>query len=512
MELCITKRRKKMIRNSAFLAVWLLLLPAVVMADRGDTICYVVNSLKYRVLEWDGSVSVSDVDYAGKLPVSSDGTLILPSEVTLDGRTFPVSAIEKDAFSGHPELKHLIIGEGIQSVEDKAFQQCVNLESIHIPSSLEMLDDWSFLGCSRLKEIVVADGNPTYDSRGNCNAVISTCDNVLVKGCQATTIPASVTVIGRAAFYGLQSIHHINIPEGIERICACAFKECVNLSSMSLPKSLRTLDASAFWGCVSLAELDIPENVSKIGESVVAFCHNLEKMTVSSANKVYDSRNGCNAIVEKNKDRIVAACRSSKIQNGIKSIAPGAFVGVPVTEISIPGSVTEIGERAFWGCADCASIKVDADNAVFDSRGDCNAIMETATGKLVLGCARTVITERVREIGNSAFARIPMPCYMVIPEGVESIAENAFYLCPNMEMLVLPKSLRTIKWNAFSGCTGLQMVVASSPGLFIGDYAFAYNPNLYVADLPQNVTFESNRVFLGSPFQKVYERLYRIVE
>ena len=133
-------------KSSIFIAVWLFLLPVSVVADRGDTICYVVNSLKYRVLEWDSSVSVSDVHYGERLPVSSDGTLLLPSEVTLAGRTLPVSAIEDNAFYGHPELKHLIIGEGILALGENAFRQCVNLESIQIPSTLIMLDKWSFLG------------------------------------------------------------------------------------------------------------------------------------------------------------------------------------------------------------------------------------------------------------------------------------------------------------------------------------------------------------------------------
>lgn len=495
-------------RSSIFIAIWLLLMPVTVVADRGDTICYVVNSLKYRVLEWDSSVSVSDAHYGERLPVSSDGTLLLPSEVTLAGRTLPVSAIEDNAFYGHPELKHLIIGEGILALGENAFRQCVNLESIQIPSTLIMLDKWSFLGCSRLRKIMVADGNPKYDSRDNCNAIISTHDDMLIKGCQTTKIPASVTEIGPTAFYGQQSIASISIPEGIERICACAFKECVNLASVSLPQSLTIIDDAAFYGCASLTELDIPENVSKIGERVVSLCHNLKKMTVAPANKVYDSREGCNAIVEKDMDRIIAACGSSTIPEGIRSIASGAFYAVSVTEIFIPKSVTEIADLAFWGCADCVSIKVDEDNAVFDSRGDCNAIIESATGKLVLGCPRTVITDRVREIGNSAFARIPLPHCMKIPEGVETIADGAFAQCANMEMLVLPKSLRKIGSRSFWCCMDLQTVMANSSELYIGDNAFSYIPNLYAVDLPQNVTFESNMVFYGSPFQKVYEQMY----
>lgn len=170
--------------------------------------------------------------------------------------------------------------------------------------------------------------------------------------------------------------------------------------------------------------------------------------------------------------------------------------------------MTEIADLAFWGCADCVSIKVDEDNAVFDSRGDCNAIIESATGKLVLGCPRTVITDRVREIGNSAFARIPLPHCMKIPEGVETIADGAFAQCANMEMLVLPKSLRKIGSRSFWCCMDLQTVMANSSELYIGDNAFSYIPNLYAVDLPQNVTFESNMVFYGSPFQKVYEQMY----
>ena len=101
---------------------------------------------------------------------------------------------------------------------------------------------------------MVADGNPKYDSRDNCNAIISTHDDMLIKGCQTTKIPASVTEIGPTAFYGQQSIASISIPEGIERICACAFKECVNLASVSLPQSLTIIDDAAFYGCASLTD------------------------------------------------------------------------------------------------------------------------------------------------------------------------------------------------------------------------------------------------------------------
>lgn len=98
------------------------------------------------------------------------------------------------------------------------------------------------------------------------------------------------------------------------------------------------------------------------------------------------------------------ALTSINIPNSVTKIGKSAFRGCEaLTSINIPESVTKIGDFAFSGCKKLTSIIVASGNTVFDSRGNCNAIIETKTNRLIHGCANTVIPESVTEIGDNAF-------------------------------------------------------------------------------------------------------------
>ena len=102
-----------------------------------------------------------------------------------------------------------------------------------------------------------------------------------------------------------------------------------------------------------------------------------------------------------------------------------------LTSIEIPNSVTEIGERAFEGCTGLTSISVVSDNAKYDSRDNCSAIIETVTNILISGCKNTIIPNNVTEIGVAAF------------EG-----------CTGLTSIVIPNSVTEIGGSAFCGCVG----------------------------------------------------------
>ena len=89
-----------------------------------------------------------------------------------------------------------IIPEGTTEIGDRAFFDCTSLKSITIPDSVTRIGEEAFSHCENLKSIVVEEGNPKYDSRNNCNAIIETATNTLVFGCSTTIIPDSVTTIG----------------------------------------------------------------------------------------------------------------------------------------------------------------------------------------------------------------------------------------------------------------------------------------------------------------------------
>lgn len=504
MELCTMIRT-----NNRFLHLLLSLSISLSAFARQSVTYYIKDSLKYCVREDSSSVMVSVMAVADsvRLPVTKDGTLVIPASFSIEGHTYNVEGIEGDGFCLHPEIKHLVLNEGINYVGEYAFVQCVNLESIHFPSTVDWIGISAFKDCGMLTSITVEDGNDTFDSRSNCNAVIDTDDDKLILGCRSTQIPEGIVTIGTGAFDGQQKLDRIILPNSIKEIGNYAFINCTGLKHVTLPDSLETILNQAFAGCTSLEELFIPASVSEIEERIVAGCPRLKRIVVSPENRTYDSRNHCNAIIRTKDDCLVAGCSSTTIVDGIRSIAKQAFYYSNITHINIPASVTQIDEDAFSGCRFCIAIDVAPGNPVYDSRKECNAIIETATGTLVKGCGMTTFPSGVSKIGKYAFYGMTMPANYIIPEGITAIMDEAFSCC-NFYSVVLPKSLRDIKFYAFANCMQLTRIEMNSTDLHIGWCAFNHCYSLCAVRLPQNVTFERADAFDYTPYKEVYEREY----
>lgn len=145
-----------------------------------------------------------------------------------------------------------IIPEGTQKIEDRAFAWCDSLTSVVIPDSVTEIGERAFFGCSALTEIKVAEGNPKYDSRKNCNAIIETARNKLIVGCKSTNIPDSVTEIGESAFSGCKRLKSVTIPNSVTEIGESAFCGCDSLASVTIPDSVTKIGRGAFDGCSGL--------------------------------------------------------------------------------------------------------------------------------------------------------------------------------------------------------------------------------------------------------------------
>lgn len=160
------------------------------------------------------------------------------------------------------------------------------------------------------------------------------------------------------------------------------------------------------------------------------------------------------------------------IPSGTTEIEEDAFTErKELTSIDIPASVTQIDVNAFDGCTNLTSIKVSPHNKVYDSREDCNAIIETATNTLVLGCATTKIPEGVTTIGWGAFDGCKKLKNIEIPASVRIIEEGAFRYS-GIEQLELPPSLDVIGESAFEGCSKLKNLVIPASVKVIEESAF----------------------------------------
>ena len=163
---------------------------------------------KYEIKEGVGIIPEGTTKIEDK---AFEGCTDLNSVVILDS----VTEIGMEAFVGCSNLKKVIVPSSVTTIGQGAFWGCESLTEIVIPKSVSKIEPSIFGGCARLKSIVVDQGNKTYDSRDNCNAIVETATNCLVASCTKTTIPTSVTEIGIAAFRAAAHFKEITIPSHV---------------------------------------------------------------------------------------------------------------------------------------------------------------------------------------------------------------------------------------------------------------------------------------------------------
>lgn len=388
--------------------------------------------------------SVTTIGSGAFYDCSGFTSLIIPNSVTTIGNEAFVSC---SGLTGS-----LAIPNSVTSIGDRAFSWCSGLSSIFIPSSITVLEGNAFSCCAGIEQITVESGNPVYDSRGNCNAIIETAANTLVTGCVNTVVPNTVTIIGYDAFSGC------------------------GLTSVILPTSVTTIEDFAYGMCDNLTVVEIPNHVVSIGNGVFASCSGIEQITVEDGNPVYDSRGNCNAIIETVSNTLIQGCKSTVIPNSVVKIGDYSFRGYQsLTSIEMPDSVLEIGDWAF--CGSGLSGKLTIGNFVTNigdlSFSACNGLTSIEIGN------------SVTRIGKQAF----MECEnlsgdLIIPNSVIVIDEWAFFNWDEYGFdgtLVLGNSLDSIKYKAFGGCLFNTIVSLNDvPPTFDYELEIYPYPNLIV--------------------------------
>ena len=168
-----------------------------------------------------------------------------------------------------------------------------------------------------------------------------------------------------------------------------------------------------------------------------------------------------------------------------------------LTTVTISENVTSSSSFPFDNCTSLTTIVVDSNNPLFDSRDDCNAIIETATNTLVVGCKNTSIPNSVTTIGWAAFSGCTDLISVSIPNSVTTIEWSAFSGCTSLHSVIIPNSVTTIEQEVFNGCTSLTSITIPNSVTTIEYKAFEGCTSLASVTIPNRVTTIKEETFKG---------------
>ncbi len=263
-----------------------------------------------------------------------------------------------------------------------------------------------------------------------------------------------------------------------------AFLSCRNLLSVTIPNTVTSIGQQAFSYCDALKTMTIPKSVTSINRAIFSYDNNMETIVVEAGNPVYSSPNNCNAIILTAENKLIQGCKATVIPEGVECIGEYAFNGFSelktiklpsslkaieylafyqsgLTSIVIPKGMTNLSHGSFHSCVDLTSIRMESGGTKYSSPAGSNAIVETASGTLIVGCQTTIIPKNIKRIEQNAFAGHTPITELTIPNGVEEIGSAAFQYT-NIETIVLPHSVKKVEDGIFSSCAKLKTVYIGS--------------------------------------------------
>ncbi len=506
-----------------------------------------------------GSNVTWTLDSTGLLTISGEGEMESYSSVNKNGwiTTAP----------WQNRASTLIIQEGVTSIGGCAFFYCTGLTSVTIPDSVTSIEGGAFSDCTGLTSVTIPDSVTSIEG-----GAFSDCT-----GLTSVTIPNGVTSIGHDAFSGCTRLTSVTIPDSVTSIGEHAFSSCTRLTGITIPDSVTSIGEHAFSSCTRLTGITIPDSVTSIGSYAFSDCSNLtsvyfnakecadfkensnvfsnagkntEGMTITFGKNVknipsylcYASEYDSHTWKYYYSSDYAPKVKGVKIENGVQSIGDYAFYSSELAEVTIPGSVvnigkasfcgcskltdltildgvTNIGNSAFSGCTGLTEVYYNAENAVvvsqyshtdgvFKCAGSSSAGLRVVIGDGVKkipgylfrdcpGLTSVTIGNNVTSIGNDAFLSCTNLTSVTIPDSVTSIGDGAFSGCTGLTSVTIPDSVTSIGAVAFDGCTKLRDITIPISVTSIGYYAFAGCKGLTSVAIPNSVTSIGGRAFYG---------------
>ena len=465
-----------------------MLLPATTLAHDFE-----VDGIYYKI-----NGNEATVTYQGTIfnSMAYSGDVVIPESVTYNGTTYSVTAIGNFTFYKCSGLTSVSIPNSVTSIGINVFYECIGLTSVTIPNSVTSIGGGAFFSCSGLTSVTIP------------NSVITIGDDAFY-GCSGLTsifIPNSVTAIGYYAFYNCYELSDVycfsKSPSSISLGNLVFYLEGEDYSG----RTLHVLDnSSVYWYQEDTSWSQYFESIVESYFEVNGIYYSmLSESEVAVASSPYNNKYSGQIFIP---ETVAFEGRTFVVTTINKS----AFYGCGgLTSVNIPNSVTSIGKYAFEDCISLSNINVASDNPVYDSRENCNAIIETASNTLIAGCNNTVIPHGIISIGYGAFRESGITS-IVIPGSVHTIGEKAFMQCESLTDVTLSEGLLLIDEEAFSE-TEITEIQLPESLVRIVEQAFEETP-LKSITLPKNVAFLGNEEdYEDDLYGGVFDYCYSLTE
>ena len=440
------------------------------------------------------------------------------------GEGDPLS-IAQFAFQGCNALTSINLPDRTAFIGNSAFISCSALTTFNVPKNATLSEDTStssgdkdarirvFDSCTRLQSITVSEGNTTYKSIDGVlyklvydNETLLGYNLILCPRGKSGTleIPKETLSIASRAFMYQEGVTSVTFPEGVETdsfvLGAYAFYYCDDsLANVELPHGIANIPEWSFYYCKALTSVTIPNTVSSIGKNAFYWCTNLETVTFEEGNTsnplVFENGSYTNSGSESSTgsasvSSVFYGCNKIEtlvLPERTSTIGTASLAGMSgLKNLTIPASVTSIGERAFTLCDQIQNLTFVKEGSQLESIG--NYAFYDSNGSKGIKVTTLSLPDSLKSIGTYAFAHMTATT-LELGSGLETISNGAFEYCYSLTSVVIPASVKTINNYGFYRDNNLKTVTFAPNSQIetIGQYAFQYCISLEAITFPTSI-------------------------